>query len=199
MTKATEGEKPTSNTPDAKYVKDIEREIERVKDELNIWMDRCTNLEKCLKLDKAQYSAAELIRRSKAGFEGQLSATSTVAARLYENAIKLLDGVDMWTPDHPYDYDLTHKVYSLRIVHDIDRQYVDVEVEQNQGESNFNWQERFDHSSPEGKELFEKSKKVWLYHRTQGAAFEKFVNYITDEITIEKAKEMLDDKSKNKD
>jgi hypothetical protein len=198
MTKATAGAKPEATNPDPKYVKDIEKEIERLKEENHTWMDRCTNLEKCLKIDKAQYSAAELVKRAKAGFEGQLSATKTVASRLYENAVKLLDHADMWTPDHPYDYDLTHKVYSLRIVHDIDRQYVDVEIEQNQGESNFNWQERFDMNSPEGKELFEKSKKVWLFHRTQGAAFEKFVKYITDEITIAKAKEMLEEKTKER-
>jgi hypothetical protein len=198
MAKATTGAKPETTNLDPKYVRDVEKENERLKEENHVWMNRCTALEKCLKIDKAQYSAAELVKRAKAGFEGQLSATKTVASRLYENAIKLLDSVDMWTPDHPYDYDLTHKVYSLRIVHDIDRQYVDVEIEQNQGESNFNWQERFDLKSPEGKELFEKSKKVWLYHRTQGAAFEKFVKYITDEITLEKAKEMLEEKSKER-
>jgi len=197
MTKATAGAKPSTNL-DPQYVKDIEAEIERLKDENHTWMNRCTALEKCLKLDKAQYSATELVNRAKKGFEGQESAVKTLASRLFENAVKLLDSPDLWTPDHPYDYDLTHKVYSLRIVHDIDRQYVDVEVEQNQGESNFNWQERFDLNSPEGKELFEKSKKVWLYHRTQGVAFEKFINYITNEITIEKAKEMLEEKSKER-
>jgi len=198
MLKATTGAKPATNHLDPQYVKDLEAENDRLKEDNHVWMNRCTALEKCLKIDKAQYSATELVARAKKGFEGQLSATQTVAARLYENAIKLLDSPDLWTPDHPYDYDLTHKVYSLRIVHDIDRQYVDVEIEQNQGESNFNWQERFDLNSPEGKNLFEKSKKVWLYHRTQGVAFEKFVNYITNEITLEKAKEMLEEKSKER-
>lgn len=194
MSKKTE---TVATNPDATYVKDLETEIERLKDENHTWMTRASDLEKCLKLGKAQYSATELVARAKKGFDGQVAATHVISQRLYENAIKLLDTADMWSPDHPYDYDLTHKVYSLRIVHDIDRQYVDVEIEQNQGESNFNWQERYTLTSEEGKTLYEKSRRVWLYHRTQGAAFEKFVNYISTEITIEKAKEMMDDKKKN--
>ena len=185
---------PSTTLVKDQYHASLEKENENFRKDNHTLMQRCEELEKCLKLDKAKFSPSELAERVKKGYGEQVNAQKVVSERLYENAIMLLDYADMWTPDHPYDYDLTHKHYSIRIVHDIDRQYVDIEIEHAQDSVNFNWQERYEMNTPQGKTLVEKSKRVWMYHRTQGPAFGKFLNYICKEITLEEAKKAAEEK-----